>query len=153
MRYSLRLAALLLALAPAALVANDPLPLPGWMTGAWAGGEGEAWSDEFWTPPRGNLMIGASRTGQGNKLLLFEHMRIEREADGKLVFWALPGGKNSTRFVAVHADGDDVIFENAANDYPQRVRYWREGKEIKAQISLIDGSKPMDFSCKMMGSP
>jgi Domain of unknown function (DUF6265) len=153
MRYPLRLSAMLLALAPAALLASDPLPMPGWMTGAWAGGEGEAWVDEFWTNPRGELMIGAGRAGQGNKLMSFEHMRIERESDGTLVFWALPGGKNATRFVAVHADGDDVIFENAANDYPQRVRYWREGKELKAQISLIDGSKPMDFSWKMMGSP
>lgn len=151
MRYSLKLAALLLALAPAGLVAKESMPLPGWMTGAWAGGEGEAWVDEFWTPPRGDLMIGAGRAGQGAKLQSFEHMRIEREADGTLVFWALPGGKNATRFVAVHADGDDVIFENAANDYPQRVRYWREGKEMKARISLLDGSKPMDFSWRMMG--
>jgi Domain of unknown function (DUF6265) len=153
MRYLLRLTALMLALAPAALLASDPLPMPGWMTGAWAGGEGDAWTDEFWTPPRGDLMIGAGRTGQGNKLTGFEHMRIEREADGTLVFWALPGGKNPTRFVAVHADGDDVIFENAANDYPQRVRYWREAKEMKARISQIDGSKPMDFSWQMMGGP
>jgi Domain of unknown function (DUF6265) len=152
MRYLLRLAAMFLTLSPATLLASDPLPMPGWMTGAWAGGEGEAWVDEFWTPPRGNMMIGASRTGQGSKLLLFEHMRIEREADGTLVFWALPGGKNPTRFVAVHADGDDVIFENAANDYPQRVGYWREGKVLRAQISLIDGSKPMNFNFELMGA-
>jgi Domain of unknown function (DUF6265) len=61
MRYPLRLSALLLALAPAALLASNPLPMPGWMTGAWAGGEGEAWVDEFWTNPRGELMIGAGR--------------------------------------------------------------------------------------------
>ena len=151
MRYPLRLSALLLALAPAALLASDPLPMPGWMTGAWAGGEGEVWVDEFWTNLRGEQMIGAGRAGQGSKLMSFEHMRIEREADGTLVFWAMPGGKNATRFVAVHADSDDVIFENAANDYPQRVRYWSDGKEMKAQISLLDGSKPMDFSWKMMG--
>jgi Domain of unknown function (DUF6265) len=153
MRNSLKLLAICLALTPAVLAASDPMPMPGWMTGAWAGGEDEAWTDEFWTPPRGDLMIGAGRSGQATKLMSFEHMRIEREADGMLVFWALPGGKNATRFVAVHADGDDVIFENAANDYPQRVRYWREGKEMKARISLLDGSKPMDFSWKMMGSP
>lgn len=153
MRYPLKLVAGCLALTPATLVAGDSMPMPGWMTGAWVGGEGEAWADEFWTPPRGDVMIGAGRTGQGSKLMSFEHMRIQREADGTLVFWALPGGKNATRFVAVHADGDDVIFENAANDYPQRVRYWREAKELKAQISLLDGSKPMDFSLKMMGSP
>ena len=65
--------------------------------------------------------------------------------------WAHTDGENATRFVAVHADGDDVIFENAANDYPQRVRYWRDSKEMKARISILDGSKPMDFSWRMMG--
>jgi Domain of unknown function (DUF6265) len=96
MRYPLKIAMISLAFAPVALSAGDPLPMPGWMTGAWAGGEGESWVDEFWTNPRGGLMIGAGRTGQGAKLNSFEHMRIEREADGKLVFWALPGGKNAT---------------------------------------------------------
>lgn len=151
MRYPVRFATLLLAFAPATLLAGDPMPMPGWMTGAWVGSDGEAWVDEFWTPPRGDMMIGASRMGQGSKLMSFEHMRIEREANGTLVFWALPGGKNATRFVAVHADGDDAIFENAANGYPQRVRYWRDAEGLKAQIALLDGSKPMDFSWRMMG--
>jgi Domain of unknown function (DUF6265) len=151
MRNILKLGVLLFAVVPAMLSAGEPMPMPGWMTGAWAGGEGDAWVDEFWTPPRGDLMIGAGRAGQGSKLASFEHMRIERESDGTLVFWALPGGKNATRFVAVHADSDDVIFENAANDYPQRVRYWRDGDGLKAQISLLDGSQPMNFRWKMMG--
>jgi Domain of unknown function (DUF6265) len=153
MRYFLKCATLLLAVAPAMLSAGDPIPMPSWMAGAWADGEGVTWVEEFWTPPRADLMIGAGRAGQGSKLASFEHMRIEREADGKLVFWALPGGKNATRFVAVHADGDDAIFENAANDYPQRVRYWRDGEQLKAQISQLDGSKPTEFSFRMMGSP
>jgi hypothetical protein len=55
MRYDLTLAALLLALAPVALAADDKMPMPGWMTGAWTGGTGEAWGDEYWTPPRGDL--------------------------------------------------------------------------------------------------
>ena len=37
--------------------------LPGWMTGAWASQDGERWSDEYWTPPRGGIMIGAARIG------------------------------------------------------------------------------------------
>ena len=151
----LRICAALALLAPAAVAAETAMP--DWMSGAWlseadpAQTEDYGWTEEYWTSPRGGIMIGGSRTGAGPDLLNWEHMRIEREADGTLVFWALPGGTNATRFVAVHADSDDVIFENAANDYPQRVRYWREGKELKAQISLMDGSQPMDFSWGMMG--
>ena len=146
----LAMSAVLALLIPTAIAAEKS-EMPDWMTGAWVGGEGEAWVDEFWTPPRGDLMIGAGRAGRADKLMSFEHMRIERETDGTMVFWALPGGKNATRFVAVHADSDDVIFENAANDYPQRVRYWRDGNEMKARIMKLDGSQQMDFSWRLMG--
>lgn len=166
MRYLAKIAAISLAVAPATLFAKDSEPMPRWMTGCWIGEAENTLIEECWTLPRGNMMLGSGHTfveemivkhdhsyTETARTISFEHMRIERESDGKLVFWALPGGKNATRFVAVHADADDVIFENATNDYPQRVRYWREGMELKAQISLIDGSKPMDFSWKMMGSP
>jgi len=35
------------------------------------------------------------------------------------------------------------VFENRDHDYPQRIRYWREGEVLMAEISLADGSKPM----------
>jgi hypothetical protein len=34
-----------------------------------------------------------------------------------------------------------VTFLNAEHDFPQRVRYWREGRELVAEISLKDGTK------------
>jgi hypothetical protein len=36
-----------------------------------------------------------------------------------------------------------VTFFNVAHDYPQRIRYWREGDVLNAEIALKDGSKPM----------
>ncbi len=147
-----RFVATIALMVPAGLVAQ-PDAMPGWMTGAWAKADGESWSDEYWTPPRAGIMIGASRAGEGEKLQFWEHMRIVREADGTLAFWAIAGDQKPVRFGAVKATESEVVFENAGHDYPQRIKYWREGKELKAQISLIDGSKPTEFSFKMMGGP
>ncbi|MBL0924735.1 MAG: hypothetical protein IBJ12_09770 [Sphingomonadaceae bacterium] len=121
------------------------------MKGAWVRSDGDKWADEYWTPPRAGIMIGASRSGKGETLQFWEHMRIVREADGKLVFWAIAGDQKPVRFAAVKTSAAEIVFENAAHDYPQRIAYWREGKELKARISLADGSKPTDFSFRMLG--
>ncbi len=41
-----------------------------------------------------------------------------------------------------------ALFANAAHDYPQRIRYWREGETLNAEISLLDGSKAMRWQYK-----
>jgi hypothetical protein len=122
--------------------------MPGWMTGAWSRSDGENWADEYWTPPRAGIMIGAGRSGEGDKLQFWEHMRIVREESG-LVFIAVAGDQKPVRFVEAKRLGREIIFENGAHDYPQRIRYWREGKQLKARISMIDGSRPVEFSFKL----
>lgn len=50
------------------------------------------------------------------------------------------------------AAGERMIeFANPAHDYPQRIRYWREGNRLKARISLMDGSKAEDWDYGRMG--
>ena len=99
------------------------------------------------------MMIGASRSGTGDRLGFWEHMRIVREADGALAFWAIAGDQKPVRFVEREKTAEGIVFVNEGHDYPQRIRYWREGRELKAEISLIDGSKAAQFSFRMMGSP
>lgn len=143
----LKLAIAFGALGTAAAFADPaPQPLPSWMTGAWEMRNGERWGDEYWTPPRAGMMIGAARVGKGDKLREWEHTRITREADGSLAYWAMPMGAPATKFVASSVTASSVTFDNAAHDYPQRVRYWREGVLLKAEISKIDGSAAVRFS-------
>ena len=44
-------------------------------------------------------------------------------ADGALAFYASPKGAASVRFIATEASANSLTFTNAANDFPQRVRY------------------------------
>ncbi|MGB5019417.1 DUF6265 family protein [Sphingorhabdus sp.] len=142
---------LTLAMASSIAAANTPAPLPDWMTGAWDKSDGAKWADEYWTPPRAGMMIGASRSGEGEMLEFWEHMRIERGPDGKLAFVAIAADQQPVRFGAVRAGQTEIIFENPDHDYPQRIRYWREGDILKAEISLLDGSKAVQFLFNRMG--
>lgn len=148
MRWSLIFVPMLLT---GSAVAADHAPLPAFMTGAWQMGEGDRWGDEYWTPPRGGMMIGAARIGRGDAVKSWESTRIGYDEAGKLAFWAMPNWAPATKFTATEQTPTSITFVNAGHDYPQRVRYWREGALLKAEISLADGSKAIRFDYRPMG--
>lgn len=127
--------------------ADDGVAMPSWMAGAWSLSDGRGgWTEEFWTAPRGGLMIGASREGTGDTLRSWEATRIVRRGDGSLSFVAMPGGAEGVEFALVKQDAGSIEFANPTHDYPQRIRYWLDGKQLKAEISLIDGSRAVSWS-------
>ena len=119
-----------------------------WMAGAWSREDGARWTEESWTSPRGGVMLGHSRSGAGDRLREFEYLRLQAGEDGVPVYIAQPGGAAPTLFKLVARDAASATFENAAHDYPQRIRYVRDGDVMTATISLIDGSKAMSWTYK-----
>lgn len=133
------------------LAAQTIAELPGWMTGAWIETNGENWAEEYWTPPKGGLMIGAGRTGRGKDLLHWEATRIEIDKDGTIAFIAMPNGGAPVRFNMEKNDANSISFVSPAHDYPQRVRYWREGDALLAETSRSDGSNAQRWRYRGMG--
>jgi len=86
-------------------------------------------------------MLGAGRSGKGAAIGWWEQTRIQ-DADGKISFCAVPKGQKEACFTATTVNPTEIIFENPAHDYPQRIRYSIEGEELHAEIALKDGSKP-----------
>lgn len=149
----MRTAAFAMALLAAApLAAEEASALPGWIAGCWHQGEDARWAEECWMPPRGGIMLGAARGGDGDRLVLFEHTRIVRRVDGTLAFVAQPFGRLPAEFPMVASNATMIEFANPAHDYPQRIKYWRDGKRLKAQISLADGSKAQEWDYTPMGT-
>ncbi|SER11945.1 DUF6265 family protein [Sphingobium sp. YR768] len=120
--------------------------LPDWLTGEWQQQNGDRWSEEVWTLPRGGTMIGVGRTGRGESLRSWEVMRIVRAADGSLTFHGAPEGGAATVFPAVEQGVRDITFANPDHDYPQRIRYWREGRLLMAETSKMDGSGAQNWT-------
>ena len=136
----------LLAAAAAAQAAPAGPVMPDWMEGCWEQVARERWTEECWSSPRGAMMIGYSRSGQAGTVREWEVMQIvHSETDDPAVPWmtfaAAPQGVNRTTFAWVPSKEPGLTFVNLANDYPQRIRYWREGKELVAEIALGDGGK------------
>ena len=131
-------AALLASAVP--LAAQTAPRLPDWMAGTWAMEDGSAWSEEIWTSPRGDLMMGMAKTGFGPNLESWEVTRIVRKQDGSISFLAQPKGAPPAEFPMAVASDQAIEFANPAHKYPQRIRYWREGQLLMAEISRIDGS-------------
>jgi hypothetical protein len=148
--------------AAAALIGAAPPGLPdvddlGWMAGCWEQRDGDRWTEECWTTPRGGMMFGSSRTGSGDTILEWEALRIERNAQNgegpavRLGYFAAPGGRPWMRFAWSRRGGPGITFYNVANDYPQRIRYWRERDKLMAEIALEDGSKARRWRYRRIG--
>ncbi len=133
----------------AAVVADPPAEiLPRWMAGCWEQKKGESWTEECWTTPRGGLMLGSGRSGEADMVKSWEVMQImtndtDDPAIQRVVFYGAPKGEGRTPFKLVQDGHPGVTFMNAEHDYPQRIRYWREGEELVAETALKDGSKAM----------
>jgi hypothetical protein len=127
--------------------------LPEWMAGTWMMEDGANWADEVWTDPRGGIMLGVARVGFGPQLQSWEVTQIRHKSDGSVSFFAQPNGKPATEFPMVLVSEEAIEFANPANDYPQRIRYWRQGKLLMAEISLLDGSKAMRWNYRPVIPP
>lgn len=141
--------------------ADQTARLPAWMGGCWIETRGETWTEECWTGPRGGIMLGSGRSGHGDTLLSWETMQIVLDAprpgmpNAPLAFFASPRGASRTMFVwrPGIGEGDGVGFENPANGFPQRIRYWRAGDRLMAEIAMLDGSRAIRFEYRRPGTP
>ena len=97
-----------------------------WLAGCWQRESAEPGSGEHWMSPAGGTMLGMSRTVRQGKTIEYEFMQVHAQPDGAFAFTALPSGQPMATFPLVHLSESEVVFENPAHDFPQRVAYRRE---------------------------
>lgn len=117
-----------------------------WLGGAWRTTPDPGLeTEEHWTAPRGGTLFGVARTLREDRTVAFEYMRIE-DRDGVLTFVASPSGATaSVDFRLVSAGEARVVFENPEHDFPQRIIYWREGRQLHARIEDLAGTRSMSW--------
>jgi hypothetical protein len=115
----------------------------GWLAGDWREEASGRWTTEHWQARPDGSMAGTSSSGQDGIAKESEAMTIALDGD-VAVFVAMPrDAQTPTPFRETAHGVQDVTFMNAGHDYPQRIRYWREGEALLAEISMADGSQPM----------
>lgn len=115
-----------------------------WLAGCWASVDGESGSGEQWTPPAGGTMLGVSRTVRGGRTVAHEFVVIRVIDGATLVYLAHPSGQPAAAFHARHVGEREVVFENSAHDFPQRIGYRldADGRRLLAWIEGTGKSGP-----------
>ena len=102
--------------------------------------------EELWSGPDGQEMIGLN---QGTKdFAFFEHLRIEIRGQD-VVYVAAPGGERSTEFVLEDSNPGFVMFKNPAHNFPQQIRYRRDGDTLSAVAEDLAGDQQLEFEWEL----
>ena len=111
-----------------------------WLQGCWEASSAERVVEEHWMAPRGDSMVGVSRTLRGERLVEYELVVIRQRA-ADLVYIAHPSGQASAEFIATSVATGRVVFENPEHDFPQVIGYERRGASLLAWVEGRQGEK------------
>ncbi|MDZ4777784.1 MAG: DUF6265 family protein [Alphaproteobacteria bacterium] len=116
---------------------------PDWMVGYWLScGNGRQVS-ETWTGAGSGVLVGTGLT-RSPRGIDFEFLRIAPH-EGGLAYFGSPRGAPPTAFRMVKHEGASAVFENLAHDFPQRIRYARDGDTMTARVESADGAQGMSW--------
>jgi hypothetical protein len=142
-------------MAPALLLQNFDANVAqlDWLAGHWrteapAQGAAGEWTEEIWTRPEAESLLGISRTVRGGRTTGFEFMRMANDDRGAALY-ASPSGRPPVRFEMTWASHQTVTFTNRDHDFPQRIVYQRSGNQLRATVSLADGSRAQTWTFRL----
>ena len=138
----------------AAVLALGSMKDLSWMAGSWELQDGAACTEEYWTLPSNDALIGMSRTVRDGRTLSFEFLRIEARADG-IYYVAQPNGRPPVDFRLASDAADELIFVNPGHaDHLKRIIYRRgKGGGLAARIEGEDAGKPFAVDYVYRRSP
>jgi Domain of unknown function (DUF6265) len=128
-----------IALAAPAGAQAPPMSLDrlSWLGGCWAQARPDGLTEEHWMKPSGGTMLGMSRAVRDGRTTEFEFLQI-REVAGKLAYVAKPSGQAEATFPMKALSDKEVVFEDPAHDFPQRIIYRREADD--SMTARIEGT-------------
>jgi hypothetical protein len=115
----------------------------GWLEGCWVSEDQS--SREVWVVDDETSLIGFSIALDAGKVVFYEVLSIRLNGDGSWRYNAHPSGQESAAFVASEPGENSVVFVNPDHDYPQEIRYRRDGNRLYASIALLGGIEPNSF--------
>ena len=130
----------LLAMSPA--VASDTADLE-WLLGCWQTPDGSAM--EVWVRDTDTSFLRFGVATSEGVIRSYELLRIASNEEGELTYTAHPKGQASATFTATEMGEQRVTFTNPEHDYPQRITYERNGDDLLASASAMDGASQQSF--------
>ncbi len=110
-----------------------------WLAGRWQFEQAGRVVSEEWMAPAGGTMLGMSRTVKAGRTVEYEFIVLRADESGTLQYIASPSGQTPTAFKLISLVGGSAVFENKANDFPQRIIYSR--KSDGSLLARIEGER------------
>lgn len=108
-------------------------PLPGWIAGCWEARTATDTLEEYWTAPRGGMMLGVSRLVHAGAVVEYEEDRIERR-DARIVFVSQPSSESKREYAEIEAMPNEVRFDSPG-DVAEQIRYERRADTLRVRFS------------------
>jgi hypothetical protein len=134
---------LLLAASFAGAAASDKPTLQdlGAFAGCWRT-EGAGYTEEIWSAPTANLMLGLTLFVREGRAVEYELTRVELVGE-RIVMTPYPNGRASEHgFVLTSSRDGEAIFEAPEHDYPKRILY--RSNADGSRTARIDGGAQDD---------
>jgi hypothetical protein len=95
-------------------------------------------------------MMGMARTFKAGKVIFSEFMRIDRRNETLVYTPRIGTRQGPVDFTLKSLTGTEVVFENPAHDFPQRIIYRRTPDGLHARIEGTENGKARseDFPMK-----
>jgi hypothetical protein len=120
---------------------GDALQRVQWLAGCWEQRSGDRVTVEMWTPARGGVALGHSRTTAGGALRSYEQLKLVAH-DGGFDYVAFPLGQREASFRSTTVSDSAFTVENPAHDFPQRIIHRRVGAD--SLHARVEGPGPID---------
>ncbi|NCF29850.1 MAG: hypothetical protein GWP69_20935 [Gammaproteobacteria bacterium] len=114
-----------------------------WLEGCWVTADNRA--QEVWVIDDKRSLVGFAVSIKDSKLGSYELLSIKQAEDGSWIYTAHPSGQKPASFQAEEMAKNSVVFANPDHDFPQEIRYLREGKRLSATISMLGGVDAVSF--------
>lgn len=123
---------------------------PKWLLGSWERlGEKEGKRTfEYWKQNEDGEFIGMGCTLEGVDTVWKEDILLSKEKDDWKFNVIAQGDTTATSFLITHLDNKSFICENEMNEFPKKIAYTFDGKNINAVIS--GGGPTIPFNFKKM---
>ncbi|HEX7086512.1 MAG TPA: DUF6265 family protein [Vicinamibacterales bacterium] len=132
-----------------------------WIAGHWVSGESGTLSEEVWTAPHGDSMLGMWRLVRDGESRVFELMAIVQTPDGPLFrlrhftrdFVAWEEKDQAIALPLARRGADEAVFEGSGTDgKPLRLTYQRAGSDV-LRVLLEHGSERQQFEFRRAAAP
>lgn len=121
----------------------DKIENAGWLTGLWENLYPEGKASEKWDKLNDSTLVGSSHFIAGGDTVSAESIRLEQHGDD-LFYIPIVRDQNAGQpvsFKLTSSSGDQLVFENPAHDFPQKITYARiSADSLVAEISgIVEG--------------